>query len=370
VEVGIDGRSLVGSQRGRGVAHYTRALLEALAAEFPNDGWRVLLPRSASAAAVASLEQHDISVRRHRLPSRVLFGTAAVVRRPRLDRLLGGELDVVWAPAPAPLAVSNGVPLVVTVHDLSFAQRPHDYTRYERLWHRLARPRRLAEHAAGVVAVSEATAAVARQRWELKADRISVVRSGVSAPALEPTAQALSAARAHHGLPQRYLLFVGALEPRKAPDLLVRAFERARRAGLDAELAMVGDGRLGPLLEGPGVHLLGPLSRVELDALYAGALALVMPSRIEGYGFPPLEALALGTPAVVSDLPVFSETLGEAALRFPPDDEEALAGALLRIAADADLRNRLATVGRPAVAALTWEQAAREMRAALARAAA
>jgi glycosyltransferase involved in cell wall biosynthesis len=369
VEVGIDGRSLVGAQRGRGVAHYTRALLEALAAEFPDDRWRVLLPASSSAALAASLERHNIAVRHHRLPSRALFGAAAVVRRPRLDRLLGGELDAVWAPAPAPLAVSGRVPLVVTVHDLSFEQRPHDYTGYERLWHRLARPRRLAEQAARIVAVSDATAAVVRERWELAADRVSVVRSGVSAPAKEPTAQAISAARARHGLPERYLLFVGALEPRKAPDLLVRAFERARRAGLDAELAIVGDGRLSPRLHSPGVHLLGALPRVELDALYAGALALVMPSRIEGYGFPPLEALALGTPAVVTDLPVFAETLGESALRFPPGDEEALSGALLRIAADPDLRDRLAAGGRPAVAALTWERAAREMRAALALAA-
>ncbi|MDX6669150.1 MAG: hypothetical protein QOK04_2530, partial [Solirubrobacteraceae bacterium] len=176
MEVGIDGRSLVGAQRGRGVAHYTRALLEALAAEFPDDRWRVLLPASSSAALAASLERHNIAVRHHRLPSRALFGAAAVVRRPRLDRLLGGELDVVWAPAPAPLAVSGRVPLVVTVHDLSFEQRPHDYTGYERLWHRLARPRRLAEQAARIVAVSDATAAVVRERWELAADRVSVVR--------------------------------------------------------------------------------------------------------------------------------------------------------------------------------------------------
>ena len=370
MEVGIDGRSLVGTQRGRGVAHYTRALLEALATGFPDDRWRVLLPGSASGPEVAALEAPNVTIRRHRLPSRALFGAAAVLRRPRLDRLLGEELDVVWAPAPAPLAVSERVALVVTVHDLSFEQRPHDYTRYERLWHRMARAGRLAQRAAHVVAVSDATAAIARERWSLAADRVSVVRSGVSAPAVEPTAEVIGSARAHHGLPERYLLFVGALEPRKAPDLLVRAFERARRAGLDAELAIVGDGRLGELLDAPGVHLLGALPRLELDALYAGALALAMPSRIEGYGFPPLEALALGTPAVVADLPVFTETLGEGALRFPPEDEEALSGALLRIAADPDLRKRLATAGRSAIAALTWERAAREMRAVLARAAA
>ena len=370
MEVGIDGRSLVSSQRGRGVAHYTRSLLEALAAEFPEDHWRVLLPGRAARAMDASLARANLSVRRTGLPSRALFGAAALTRRPRLDRLLGGTPDVVWAPAPAPLALSRRMPLVVTFHDLSFEQRPGDYTPYERLWHALARPRRLAARAARVAAVSSATRDALGERWALPAERVAVVRPGVSAPATAPGADAVTAALEHHGLGERYLLFVGALEPRKAPDLLVRAFERARRAGLDAELAIVGAGRLEGRLRTPGVRLLGGVPRVELEALYAGALALAMPSRIEGFGFPPLEALALGTPSVVSDLPVFAETLGDAALRFPPNDEEALAGALLRIASDAALRARLAAAGRGAVSRLTWDRAARELRDLLAQAAA
>ena len=163
----------------------------------------------------------------------------------------------------------------------------------------------------------------------------------------------------------RYLLAVGALEPRKAPELLLGAFARARAAGLDADLVFAGSGRLAERLAGrPGVHVLGAVSDDELDTLYAHALALVHPAWLEGYGLPPLEALARGTPPVVADLPVYDETLGAAALRFAPGDASALADALLRI--DDERERLLAAAPSPR----TWDAAADELHAVLAGAAA
>jgi glycosyltransferase involved in cell wall biosynthesis len=258
--------------------------------------------------------------------------------------------------------VSQDVPLALTLHDLSWVQRPQDFTAYERAWHRLARPERLAHRAAIVVAVSGATRDEAVAAWALDPAQVAVVHSGVD----RPGRQAPGAAARR---PRPYLLFVGALEPRKAPDVLVRAFARARARGLDADLLLAGEGRLGSALSGPGVHVLGPVSAGRRDELYAGALAVVLPSYLEGFGFPPLEGLAAGVPAVVSDLPVFRELLGAAALRVAPGDEAGLADALLRIAADERLRAELVDAGRPTVVGLTWERAARATRAALARAA-
>ena len=119
------------------MAHYTGALLEALAAAFPEDEYRVLLPRGRARGPAGVVPV------RHPLPARALFGAAAVAGRPRLDPLARPGSDVVWAPAPAPLAVGDA-PFVLTVHDRSWEQRPGDFTRYERAWHAAARPRRLA----------------------------------------------------------------------------------------------------------------------------------------------------------------------------------------------------------------------------------
>jgi glycosyltransferase involved in cell wall biosynthesis len=345
MRVGVDARHLTA---GRGVARYTRALLGALAAAHPDDEWLAFVPGRAPVPAPPG-----VRLVRHPLPGRALFGAATVVRRPRLDRLLGG-VDVLWAPAPAPLAVSPGVPLVLTVHDRSFEVRPGDFTPYERLWHRLARPRALAARADAVVCDADAVRADIERAWGVRA---TVVAPGVlDAP--PPAADADGT--------RPYLLFVGALEPRKGPDVLATAYARARARGLTADLVVVGDGRM--TIEGPGVRRRGGTAGdAELAALYAGALAVVAPSWLEGFGLPPVEAAALGTPSVVSDLPVFAETLGDAALRVAPGDADALADALLRIAGDDDLRARLASAARTAAARFQWGRAAAALHAVLAR---
>jgi glycosyltransferase involved in cell wall biosynthesis len=336
------------------VARYSGALLDALAREFPDDRWALFVPGSAQHPAVEGLRGHlNVEVHRHRFASRPLFGAAAVARRPRLDRLIGDPLDLVWMPAPAPVAVSASVPLVLTVQDLSFERRPRDFTAYERLWHLLARPRSLGRRAARVIVLAPSTGDEVGASWGIPAERIAVVAPGVALPERKTAFQ-------HPG---PYLLAVGALEPRKAPELLAAAFARARERGLKADLVFAGEGRLAARVRGPGVRVVGQVSDDQLDALYRGALALVVPSLLEGYGLPLREALARGVPAVVSDLPSFGVELSPAVLRVPPGDVDALSEALLRIGGEVGLRDRLASAARGTVEGLTWEAAARGTRA-------
>ena len=348
--VAVDARNL---HAGRGVARVTRSTLGALARGYPADEWRLVVPGREPVDAPAG---DNVVVLRSRAPSRVLHGTAALAGRPRLARLAGTGVDVAWVPAPAPVAVGD-VPYVLTVHDLSWEERPRDFTRYERLWHRAARPRRLAAGAARVAAVSSVTRDQLLTRWGLEPDRVRVVLNGVDPPAAgDPGPPA--------GVPRRYVLFVGALEPRKAPELLLEGHALARARGLDADLVIAGAGRLAARLTGhPGVHVLGPVDDGRLDALYRGALALVLPSWLEGYGLPPLEALARGTPAIVADLPIYDETVGGAALRFRSGDAASLAEALLRVEHE---RARLLAAA-PAIPG--WDDAARDLRTLLAEAA-
>jgi glycosyltransferase involved in cell wall biosynthesis len=349
MRIGVDGRHLAA---GRGVARYLRHALDALVRRFPGDELVVFLPGRGPVDAPAGVE-----LRRSALPGRLVFGA----RRPALERLCGGRLDVVWVPAPAPVGLDGSAPLVLTVHDLSWEIRPRDFTLYERAWHTAGRLDRLARRADQVVCVSRATASLVRDLWHVAPERLRVVPEGPGTPAVvadvsrsETTATTAS-----------YLLNVGALEPRKAPELLAGAHARARARGLQAELVFAGAGRLAARLEGrPGVRLAGPVEGEALDALYRGATAVIAPAHDEGFGLTPLEALARGVAPVVADLPVYDETLGRGALRFPAGDAGALADALLRISADAALRAQVVAQGRAAIERLSWDACADGLHAA------
>lgn len=353
MRVAIDARHL---GQGRGIARYLEQMLAALAAGFPEDDWVAVVPRDREAVVPDGVE-----LRRSRLPSKALFTSAALTGLPRIDRLAGGA-DVVWIPAPAPVACGRKTPYVLTIHDLSFELAPEDFTSYERRWHRAARPRRLAARAAEVVVDSEATRrALLDADWPIDPTRVTVVyaapSAAVSGSADRPTDRSDAAG---------YLLYVGALEPRKGIETLAEAVTEARKAGLRAPLLVVGEGRLAASLEGlPGVRLIGRQSDAELKELYSGALALVMPSTLEGFGLPPVEAATHGVPSVVSDLPIFEETLGKAMLSFPVNDSAALAKALVLISGDAKLRAKLGSEAQDAARKLTWAASAQELRSVL-----
>jgi glycosyltransferase involved in cell wall biosynthesis len=333
--VGVDARAL--SAR-RGVARYTRRMVEALGA-LDGVSVRVLVPgREPLEAPLGGAVQ----VVRTRAPSRFVHGAGAVAGFPRVDTLLGDDVDVVWLPAPAPVAV--GDPYVLTIHDLSWEDRPQDFTRYERAWHAVARPRALARRARVVICDAPAVAEEVSARWGVAA---RVVEPGVDVPPPASVGAAVPRSRP-------YMLFVGALEPRKGLDVLAAAWQRA--ALDDTELVVVGEGRA----EVPGAVALGHVGDAELHALYAGALAVVLPSHLEGFGLPPREAAAHGTPAIVSDIPTLRVP---GTLRFAPGDAGALADALRRLPHE---RARLVAELAPP---RSWTAAARDLLAVLAEAA-
>ena len=308
MRVGVDARHL---DAGRGIAVYLQGMLGALT----EDAVSLLVPGRAplGPAARELAARPNVRVVRTRAPGRAVHGAAASIGVPTVAHLLGDDLDVVWIPALAPVSPGD-VPYVVTVHDRSFEERPGDFTAYERLWHAAARPRRLARRAARVVTDTAAVRDEVRAAWGL--ERVTVVAPGVRpvAPRDVPEAE--------------YVLFVGALEPRKDPVALARA---AATAGVAAWFA--GTGRLADDVQAAGGRLLGRVSDAELDGLLAGALALVLPSHLEGFGFPPLEAALCGTPSIVSDLPVLRETLGDGGAVFVPSGRSGRARCCHRAAA-------------------------------------
>ncbi|MCW2491420.1 MAG: glycosyl transferase group 1 [Frankiales bacterium] len=248
---------------------------------------------------------------------------------------------------------------VLTVHDLSYLRFPELVDRAS-LDYRTLVPRAVSR-AAVVLTPSQAIADEVSQAYGLPADRVHATPLGV-----DPSWFDTSAITALPGLPAEYLLAVGTLEPRKGLDVLLAAYRQLSRANRDLPpLVLVGPAGWGPALETfeiPPDRLIVPgyVDTAVLQALVSGALMLAFPSRYEGFGLPPLEALAAGTPVVASDIPAVTEVIGAAqrmTTLVPVGDVEALAAAVLaRLSGPPSAADRIS--GQQHAAAFTWQRCA------------
>jgi len=286
-----------------------------------------------------------------------------LVTLPRLARELAADCVHVQYVGPPWLPC----PLVTTVHDCSFQLYPQTFTRRDGAWLRTLVPR-TARRAKAVIGVSETTRQDLLRLYRLLPDRVFAAPNGISPDYQPASAERVSAARERYGLPETYLLSVGVLQPRKNLLGLVNAIAEAKqRHGLPTPLAVVG--KKGWLFEQifevvEALHLTeqvifcGYVPDEDLPALYTGAALTLYPSLYEGFGLPPLESMACGTPAVVSTTPALVEVTGDAAPHLPPTDAVAWADAIVRLIEDPDERARLADVGRARAAEFTWERSA------------
>jgi len=287
----------------------------------------------------------------------------------RLRRHLAG-FDVFHAPAYC-APHRPGVPLVLTVYDIVALRHP-ELARRPNVFHYRWRLPRSARAATRVIVPLECVADEVEEHLGVERARIRVVPLGVDPMFAPPTANDVAAARAQLGLERPYILFVGNIEPKKNLPTLLRAFKRLADAGLPHDLVLAGKPawKCRDALALPGtlgiaerVRLLGYVDDRQLPALYGGADVFAFPSLVEGFGLPPLEAMACGTPVVTSDIPALRETAADAAERVPATDVEALADAVRRVIEDSALRGRLRETGLARAATFTWERAAEATRA-------
>ncbi len=373
MRVGIDARSL--GRRSGGIETYVRNVVRSLATVDPHGDYALLVDAPLAEGAIPGAECMQQVVVRSLLPvMRIPFwhhGLTLVPWQPPTGvdalALLREKIDVVHVQQSAPLLCPART--VISLHDIVFERYPQLFPPDSILKLRVTVPLS-ARRAAAILTLSEYSKRDIVRRYCVLPEKV-VVAPCAADPMYQPLRDParLAAICDKYGTGERFILSVGNLQPHKNLKTLIEAYVKLRQADATRhKLVLVGreawlhdDIFAAARASGYTDELVftGYVPDADLVALYNAADVFVYPSLFEGFGLPPLEAMACGTPVVTGNTSALPETVGEAALMVDPRDAEALAGALARLLGDAELRAELAARGIARVALFSWDDTAR-----------
>ncbi|NOZ20347.1 MAG: glycosyltransferase family 4 protein [Planctomycetes bacterium] len=364
MRIGID--ALLLGKFDSGVELYIRCLIRALSRADSENEYTIYLTRDADPPDIAGSPRFAL----RRLPFR--SGKRAVrvlweqVCLPKIIRK--GGIDVFHAPGYV-MPIRCAVPTVVTVHDVIALTHPELCKRSNAAHYRLLMPPTI-RRASRIVASSEATKAGICSVVGVAPEKIEVIHPGVDAGVFRGRSPA-EAVRRKYNLPDRYLLFVGNIEPKKNLPVLFEAYRFLRRERkVQIPLVVIGKRgwKCGPAFEAVrrlrlDRHVLfrGYAAREDLPGIYRGADVFTFPSIVEGFGLPLLEAMAAGVPVVTSTAPAVREAIGDAGLTVPSDAPRLLAIAIHKVLTNTFLRTSLIERGQERVKLFSWQGVAERM---------
>ncbi len=263
-------------------------------------------------------------------------------------------------------SLRSNIPTLMVVHDLAFEHYPDFVPALVSRYYRHFSPR-YAKRAERIVAVSQASSADLQFSYHIPAEKISVVYNGANERYSPLSPDEKVRARQRFGEGHDYFIYVGSVHPRKNLVRLLQAFDQFAHSVADQRLLIAGrmawqSGPVQQLLKGlvhrPRIQFAGHLEPEELQLALGGATALLYPSLFEGFGIPILEAFRAAVPVMTSNRSSMPEVAGNAALLVNPEDIEEMAGAMLRLSREENLRQKLIADGLEQALRFSWDQCA------------
>ncbi len=361
MRIALDAIPLVAAKTG--VGHYTDALAESLARIHSGNQYNLLSPFDFSFDCAGDRPQN---LTKQFIPVRSLFrkwwllGLPALLRIYQVDVFHGTNYCIpIFAPCPT----------VVTIHDLSLFTQSHTHEE-ENVKRGKRRVPIMARRASMIIAPSEWTKREIIERLRIRPDKIRVIYEAAREGMAPLPHQQCQGVLDKHQIRRPYLLYVGTIEPRKNLLTLLRAYDELLRATPHRPQLVLCGGRgwlcdeVFKLVEDlklkDSVRFTGYVEDADLPALYSAADVFVYPSFYEGFGLPPLEAMACGAPVITSDVSSLPEVVGKAGLTHSPNDARALTEAIARLLGDETTREHFRRAGMKQASEFSWERAARE----------
>jgi len=397
MKIGIDIRALMGA-RYSGVSEYALNLIKEIIKLDDQNEYRLFYNSFGDCPGLPEFNFKNVKVVKYGYPNKILnYLLFKFFNYPEIDKEL--EADVFFMPHINFIGLSSGARRLLTVHDLSFLRYPEFFSWRKNFWHKMVNVKNLVKRFDVIVAVSENTKRDIVELCGVDENKVKVIYAGVSGEYREITKprilmvdgrretvplapifageenadeEKLSAVKNKYGLPDKFILYLGTVEPRKNIDGIIRGYNELRT--MNHEL---GDYKL-VIAGGKGwkskniykewelskfkddIKFLGYIDSADRAYLYNLAAVFVYPSFYEGFGFPPLEAMACGLPVVASYASSLPEVVGEAALMVDPYNINDIARALTEILTDDNLRKKLIARGLEQAKKFSWQKTAEE----------
>ncbi|MCA1603653.1 MAG: glycosyltransferase family 4 protein [Acidobacteria bacterium] len=366
--IGIDGIPL--REIKTGVGHYTFELAKSLALSSPNDQFEVISPYNFLSLTESENRKEALPPNFHATKVKVntlnrlwwTVGLPRYIKEKSLSLFHGTNYDIpLW----------KGCPTVLTIHDLSVLRYPETHkTRH--VWRARRRLPLMARTATLIVTHSESIRHEVIGHFGLPREKVVAVPAAARSIFSPQSAEQTVEVRKRLGVEDEFLLFVGTIEPRKNLLSLIHAYAEVIRAtGQRPQLVVAGkegwlSDEIHARLRDSGlverVRFTGYLSDSDLRALYSSCRIFVYPSIYEGFGLPPLEAMACGAPVIASRIPSIREVVGPVGSLVDPDDVAGLAQSITDLLADENKRRNLASAGLERAKTFSWNNAANLMR--------
>ncbi|MEK6693452.1 MAG: glycosyltransferase family 1 protein [Nitrospirota bacterium] len=368
MRIGFDVRPMV--SEGTGVGSYALNLIKNIASLDSNNNYTLFSNSFKDRISLESLHLPlNFKLKDYRVPNRILRGLWNYFSYPPIESFIG-DVDIFHSPHSIPIPARKAK-LIVTIHDLYFLKYPDMVGRDVREDHRRLSINYLIK-VRKIITVSDNSKKDIIELLDVSPEKVTVIYEGVDdifRVVNEETT--LENVRERYRLPHEFILFIGTISPRKNPRGLIESISILRKRGLkDLSLIMIGpegfkaDEVLRLIYERnleDSVRHIGYVPYEDMLYVYNMSSLLVYPSLYEGFGLPPLEAMACGVPVIASNTSSMPEILGDAALLVDPYNSGEIADSIEKILHDESLRNSLIEKGLKKASSYSWEDTAKKV---------